>query len=502
MINTDLGPVPFTPLGNGYYRDDTTGRLWFNQLDDGRPFSFSSLVAVNPSTGYDPNAENQERFNLNSSTNLAAFGPSFNSNLNAVNQQMLAAWPERERSFNNGGGFMSGFIEGSDPIQWAATVAGMGYGLNGMGYVPGAEGAATGATGGGMAGDFGQYPMSNYPAGATAAGAGAAGTAGTAAGGAAGGLGSAGSAAAGAAGASLIPGISNSLLGAGLGAALGSQSGARPAGTTVTVQDIPEWQKQLLFPEFANAKNLLHEQVAQGPSPLVTSAQDQLQRTINGEFLNSNPGNETYRAMTQFSNPYESMLLPTANGQYLTPESNPYIRATYDAAARGVTDNYNSVVRPQNDSVFYRAGAFGPGSSTFEETVARNQYGLGQNLNNLATDIYGRNYSFERGNQLNAQNALIGSANTTQGIHAAGAAGLSGNYNTASQQQQAATLAAPAFATAKNSAAWQPYKDFMSIAGGSFGGSQSQPYFNNPMGGALSGAMIGGMLAGGFGGPR
>jgi hypothetical protein len=199
--------------------------------------------------------------------------------------------------------------------------------------------------------------------------------------------------------------------------------GNKPAGTTTTIQDIPDWQKALLMPALSQSYGLLQQQ--QGQSyPLLSPAQDTLGKTISGGFLNSNP----------------------------------YLDATYNQAAKAVTDNYNSVVRPQNDALFYKAGAFGPSNSAYDETVARNQFGLGQNLQNLATNIYGGNFAQERQNQLNA------------------------------------SINAPAFSQASAATPWSPYQNFLSVAGGNFGGSKQEPYFQNKTGNIFGGALLGSQL--------
>jgi hypothetical protein len=98
-------------------------------------------------------------------------------------------------------------------------------------------------------------------------------------------------------------------------------------------------------------------------------------------------------------------LSKTLSGDYLNPATNPYLTDTYNEAAKGVTTNYENAVAPSN--IAAAQGAGGLGSSAFAETTAENQFGLGQNLNDLATNIYGGNYANERANMMNAQ-GLIG----------------------------------------------------------------------------------------------
>lgn len=89
-----------------------------------------------------------------------------------------------------------------------------------------------------------------------------------------------------------------------------------------------------------------------------------------------------------------SMLTNTLNGNYLDPNSNPYLKGTYDQAAQAVQGSVNGA--------FGQGGRYGSGL---------NQDTLEKNLNNLATNIYGTNYTNERNNQLKAGLEAPGAAN-------------------------------------------------------------------------------------------
>jgi hypothetical protein len=90
----------------------------------------------------------------------------------------------------------------------------------------------------------------------------------------------------------------------------------------------------------------------------------------------------------------------TLGGKYLSPDSNPYLNDTYNAAARGVTDQYKLATAPGLMAQAQQAGVSG-GSAEGEMRQA-NQFSLGQNLSDLATQIYGGNYQAERGRQAQA----------------------------------------------------------------------------------------------------
>lgn len=100
----------------------------------------------------------------------------------------------------------------------------------------------------------------------------------------------------------------------------------------------------------------------------------------------------------------QGLNLATMRGQYLDPNSNPFARATVDAANRPLIDNYMQNVAPGNDSRFSLAGRYGSNSHVNAQTQSQDalQRGLAEN----SAGIYGNIYNTERG----YQNAAIGQA--------------------------------------------------------------------------------------------
>lgn len=78
-------------------------------------------------------------------------------------------------------------------------------------------------------------------------------------------------------------------------------------------------------------------------------------------------------------------LLGTIQGDFLDPAKNPYLDATYNKAANAVSGRVGSEMA--------KLGRLGGGAHTDI---------LSQNLGNLATDIYGKNYEQERARQYGA----------------------------------------------------------------------------------------------------
>lgn len=96
----------------------------------------------------------------------------------------------------------------------------------------------------------------------------------------------------------------------------------------------------------------------------------------------------------------QAMLQRTAEGQYLTPESNPALADYYGAAARGVTQAYQRSVLPSLEARFGGAGRVD--SPGYMAAHGRAQGELGRSLSDLAASIYAPAYESERGRQISA----------------------------------------------------------------------------------------------------
>ena len=205
----------------------------------------------------------------------------------------------------------------------------------------------------------------------------------------------------------------------------------------------------------------------------------------NGAYLNANPGNS---AFSQF-----------ANGSMM---SNPYETGAVNAANNAITRAYQTATAPQTASAFESAGRYGSGA--YGNAVSQNQQDLATQLGNTDAGMLSNLYQQNMGNML------------------AGAQGLSGNYNTAAQQQLAGSMNAPNVVNSINSAAtnlynmggnqqalnqaqinapWQLLNNYSNLVQGQYGGQSSttQPYYQNQTAGALGGAASGAAMGSMFG---
>lgn len=199
---------------------------------------------------------------------------------------------------------------------------------------------------------------------------------------------------------------------------------------------------------------------------------------LNGQYLNSNPGNSTFSNIANSSN-------------------NPYTSSAMDAANSAITRAYQTATAPQTTSQMEGAGRYGSGAMM--NAQSQNQQDLATQLGN--TDAGLANTMYQEG----VQNQL------------AGAQGLSSNYNTASQQQLAGSANAPNVVNSVNgaisnlynmggaqqaltqsqiNAPWQLLNNYSNLIQGQYGGntSTSTPYYTNQMAGAMGGAMGGAAL--------
>lgn len=141
----------------------------------------------------------------------------------------------------------------------------------------------------------------------------------------------------------------------------------QPVGTPGSIAGIPAFQGQFTAPITANEQALLGSLMGQG--------QDR-----------------------------SNYLGGVISGQYLTPDSNPYLRAFSDAANRQTTEQYEEVATRVLPSTFNLAGhnlGYG-GSSAFDRAHAIEARGFANALADTNARIYAGAYESERGRQQQA----------------------------------------------------------------------------------------------------
>lgn len=86
----------------------------------------------------------------------------------------------------------------------------------------------------------------------------------------------------------------------------------------------------------------------------------------------------------------------------LNPQGNPYLDAMVGKAQGNIVDQYNNVIRPQQDVLSARSGAFG--NSGVDATINQQQKQLLGQLGDVSTSMYGSAYNSDRQLQSQAVN--------------------------------------------------------------------------------------------------
>lgn len=133
-----------------------------------------------------------------------------------------------------------------------------------------------------------------------------------------------------------------------------------------------------------DAARMISTRAASGTDPTLAGATSQAQRTLRGDYLNSNPA------------------LPWLNrigsGEMLN--ANPYVDDMFSKAAGSVSKQFRDTVMPGLTSNFALAGRYGSNAHQTAQSNAQETYG--KTLDDLATNIYGGNYAAERALQQQA----------------------------------------------------------------------------------------------------
>lgn len=177
-----------------------------------------------------------------------------------------------------------------------------------------------------------------------------------------------------------------------LGGSSGSSS-VQPVGQQTTVQRGEPWDQQKPYLEFGmqQAHSLYNTKQPQYyPGSTVVPFSGQTQDALAAAEQRARSGSPVQAGGSE-------QMLKTIRGDYLNPDSNPYLAATYKAASRPMVEQFRDATMPGIDSSFIKSGRYGSGAYADQQQKAQDV--LGRNLGELATGIYGQNYQQERGRQ-------------------------------------------------------------------------------------------------------
>jgi hypothetical protein len=208
------------------------------------------------------------------------------------------------------------------------------------------------------------------------------------------------------------------------GSLLGGMASRRGGGTQVSKQELPDFL-QPYAPEYAqrvqDVANLPYNDY--GYNRVAPFTED----TLAGMDMARNAANYNQPLFDQA----QGELSKTMSGAYLSPDSNPYLQGTYDAAAGRMADAYKMGTAAQTNAAAGFGGAFG--GSAQSELQGQQNRAFGDSLGQLGLGLYGQNFQAERGRQLGAAQF----APTFAGARQAFDFGNANALNSIGQQQQA-----------------------------------------------------------------
>lgn len=214
------------------------------------------------------------------------------------------------------------------------------------------------------------------------------------------------------------------LISSGIGALVGSQSPRSL--TTTSSTSLPAWLQPYAQDYAQRASDFAKTPAALYAGTLGAGTTDDQSASYGlARGIAQNAGANPLNSASQQG------FLDTMSGKYLDPSSNPYLKSTYDAAAGRMADAYARGTAAQTNALFSNPGSFG--GSAHQEMMGVNNRAFGDSLANLGNQIYGTNYTNERGNMVNAMNNATGVASNILGQQVQGYNTLN---NAGTQQQQ------------------------------------------------------------------
>ena len=269
--------------------------------------------------------------------------------------------------------------------------------------------------------------------------------------------------------------------------------GSKPSGTTVTTVNKDPWSVQQPYLEtgFEKAGTLLDQPRQFYPYSTVVPFSPATEEALAGTESRARAGSPLTPAA-------QESTLQTVRGDYLTPESNPFLTSALEAATRPMQERFTQDVLPGISGAFSQAGRYGSGLLANQQQRAAENY-LRQ-IGDVTSAMTYRNYADERARQLEATRMAPAMAELDYGdLQRLGAVGGAREKFAEAQLQEDIDR----FAQGQE-AEREGLREFMAtIGGGQYGGAQTtaQPLYSDPfatgLGYAGTAAGIAGSLFGG-----
>lgn len=182
--------------------------------------------------------------------------------------------------------------------------------------------------------------------------------------------------------------------------------------------------------------------------------------------------------------------MATARGDFLTPESNPYLRSAVDAALTPMVQNYQARVVPQIRDSALASGYYGGSRHGVADALAIRD--LNKQMADTSAQMYAQNYQTERQNQLNAP-ALIQDATTAALLPMDLQTTAAGNLQAINQQGIDAQLAKQTYDQQQPFVNLANYQNLITGGGSFTSGTQTSTNSGaNRLGSAIQGGLAGG----------
>jgi hypothetical protein len=173
----------------------------------------------------------------------------------------------------------------------------------------------------------------------------------------------------------------------------GEVAQCKGGGSSTTTTSVPEWQQPYLTDIYQRALQQSYKPISYYSGNTVagfTPEQQVAQGLTTSRALSGSPLLRAAQETTQ----------KTVQGDFLSPETNPWLEKTYEQSARDLTNKFTQATLPNIRSSAMGAGAYGGSRHGVAEGMAYR--GLQEELSDLATNIYGGAYESERNRMQNA----------------------------------------------------------------------------------------------------
>lgn len=169
--------------------------------------------------------------------------------------------------------------------------------------------------------------------------------------------------------------------------------GGSSGGSTTTTQkiELPKYAQPYAEDLLRRGDSLSNQQYQAYPNQKISPLTPEHEMALQGI------SNRAYYGSPDIS-AARGNLANTMAGTYMSPNANPWLNPMMDIAAGKITDAYRKGTAAQTDKMFSQANAFG--GSAYREAVKDNSSALSDSLAAAANDIYYKNYSDERMNQM------------------------------------------------------------------------------------------------------